>query len=497
MQDVGRVRWVPFAAALAVAAPAIASPKLEVVPSKLELCQLTSKARLTVIFDNPSDAPLAGLEIKPAGAGGIHIDNPTLGVVPAHASRSWDLTATCNPCAVGTVHLRATYRGKDQELLAGIASFEISPSNINMAAIGTMSVRPQRAELTEEKPGMAWLYVTNVSPYALRVSPTFHRRSDAQAVVKLVNPPAALDLAPFAMVAFPFGMFMEALGKDTMLVDAQVSWNDGQCQRAGSLVTSFDVEAGSTEFAMLIKLLGLPALLLLPGVLLLSASAILWRLGLALEHPRATSSEFWFSYGSPYFWVLAICVSFVWFRIYAWLGTDLRETYRLDDIIALWSYSLLIGALLHMVAFTVIRTLAGWRVRRTAARTPTNKDDAWTTLRKLALRGGTLKLRQAERGALRTTGFILAEEAQDKLWICPGITYVTPRDRSKASSIVERRDADDLPALVATFAAMPSSLRWARSGGPELVDRSEVRILVPFSILTADDGGLARDEPGL
>jgi len=369
----------------------------------------------------------------------------------------------------------------------------VAPS-VAMTAIASLSAKASSGEITESSPGIAYVRVTNLSPYALAVQLAFHDAGAlhgaaprAREVVKLEHLPPTLSVAPLTTVTAPLGLTMLALGKDTVLVDAALTWFDGKCSRAGTLTASFDVETGSSELVMLLKLLGLPALLLLPGVLMLSASAILWRFGLALEYPRSEKSEFWFSYASPYFWVLAVCVSFVWYLAYAWQHTDLRETYRLADVITLWTIALLVGALLHLFAFAVLRLVIWRRLRRSAARTPSDVDDPWTTLHKLALRGGALNLARATFGTPPATRFILANGPGGKLWVCPAIGYSPPDNATLANSIVAQRTAGDVAGLVESFRPARDALHWAAKGRPQLIDSEGITRLPAFPVLIADE----------
>lgn len=507
MPTVVRIAGLVLAGVVLARAAAAGPVKLEVVPSKLELCEFERGAPLVVNLDNSGAAALEAVEIQTAGGSAIRLDDCKLGALPAATAQACDTIARCTaaPCVAGPVYVRASYRQANQRWLAATASVEIVQPSVAMAGIATMSARPSRAEIAENSPGIAYLSITNLSPYELTLTLAFHdaNTSRGRPVVALVGTPPSAKIPAFAAATLPFGMTMLALGKDTVAIDATVTWNDGKCSRSGALSAAFDIETGSTELAMLLKLLGLPALLLLPGALLLSASAILWQFGLALQHPRAAKSEFWFAYASPYFWVLAICVSFVWYRLYAWQHTDLRDTYRLGDVIALWSLSLLIGAALHVLAFAVIRLIVWSSDRRSAARTPRVDDGPWTTLNKLALRRGLLNLPKAGFGSPQRTAFIL-EEDHDKLWLCPAITYRPPSDDKRANDIVAMRDAGDLDALVALFKPDPRALQWAESGGPRLVEAKDVQRLKPRSILTAavadpaaaDHRGPVRDEPG-
>ncbi len=489
----GAMRIVAGVAGLCGAAAA-GPARLEVAPARIELCELERGTPVVVNLENTGKGALEGLAVAAAGAVGL--DGCKLDALPEGTAQSCDAVARCKvpPCAVGPVAVRASYRRGGHSWLAATASVEVVAPGVAMSAIASLSARTSSGEIAESSPGIAYVHVTNLSPYPLAVQLAFHDAGafrsadpDVRQVVKLQHLPAPLAVAPLATATAPFGVTMVALGKDTVVVDAAVSWFDGKCQRAGALTASFDVETGSSELVMLLKLLGLPALLLLPGVLLLSASAILWRFGLALEYPRSEKSEFWFPYASPYFWVLAVCVSFVWYRLYAWQHTDLRETYRLGDVIALWSIALAAGALLHVIAFAVLRLVVWRRRRRSAARTPSDADDPWTTLHKLALRGGGLNLTRATFGTPPATRFILADGPGGKLWVCPAISYAPPGDATLANSLVAQRTAGDLAGLVERFRPARGSLRWAAKGHPQLIEGDSVNRLPAFPVLTTDE----------
>src|SRR4051812_47211860 len=154
----------------AAAAPA----RLEVAPARIELCELERGAPVVVNLENTGKVALDGLAVAAAGAVGL--DGCKLEPLPEGTAQSCDAVVRCKapPCAVGPVPVRATYRRDGQRWLAATASVEVVAPSVAMAAIATLSAKASSGEIAESSPGIAYVQLTNLSPYPLAVQLAFH-----------------------------------------------------------------------------------------------------------------------------------------------------------------------------------------------------------------------------------------------------------------------------------------------------------------------------------
>ncbi|HKR25654.1 MAG TPA: hypothetical protein VJS15_10370 [Allosphingosinicella sp.] len=123
-------------------------------------------------------------------------------------------------------------------------------------------------------------------------------------------------------------------------------------ERVDTLLASQNVEIRIPGLSDALKLLGVPTLLLLPGVLTLTALFLIFT-------PAGTNK---LAPPGPGFWMVAIPISLALSQAYAWIMSaagfprDLSERFGLWDIGLIWVVSMILGG------------LAGWALRAAKAR---------------------------------------------------------------------------------------------------------------------------------
>lgn len=222
---------------------------------------------------------------------------------------------------------------------------------------------------------------------------------------------------------------------------------------------------GESEF---IGAVGVPSFLLLPGFLTLATYRLLARRGRRASDPPALDVT------AVEFVALSATLSIVAIPVF-WLATWLiarprtyLSGYDTGDLLAVWIGATVIGA----AAFTLPAAVRASAERR---RTPTNRDDPLTIIRKLARQGLPLTLPQAQftspvpgGGGTAQAAYIFSrpEPDQDSFWLLPAIEYrfLSPVDEELKRRVLRGLAPDGDPGDLARLLRRHRRripLRWA------------------------------------
>jgi hypothetical protein len=206
-------------------------------------------------------------------------------------------------------------------------------------------------------------------------------------------------------------------GKATLVFVVPIRWWSGPRALEGDVVLSKELDIGVTGLSDILKLLGVPSVLFLPGALVLLTLTVLWRV---FPPPGRGKSEFPFQPVSGEFLVLSVTISLVGIVLgRRWGGQDYLRFYGLQDVFRLWMMSIVLGATFYLLVIA-IRTALDRRARRMGQRMNlADTDDAVVALEKVA-RGG-------EKSLLRQVVYV--DGAKDKELVVLG------RDPADAKSV--------------------------------------------------------------
>lgn len=203
-------------------------------------------------------------------------------------------------------------------------------------------------------------------------------------------------------------------GVTPLILQVVLAANIDGAVRTDTLIASQNVEIRIPGLSDALKLLGVPTLLLLPGVLTLTALFLVFT-------PAGTNR---IAPPGPGFWVIAIPISFLFSQGYAWVMSligfprDLSERFGLWDIGVIWVVSMAIGGLLGWAfqAAKVRRDNAD--AEAVAKRTLTATDEPLALFERLLLRRGFETPPQWYTLGDRS-GFLIRSGAGQARWLVP------------------------------------------------------------------------------
>lgn len=365
-----------------------------------------------------------------------------------------------------TVVVRYMWTTEAGEPARGISTATLSvtrrgPTPVD--AVADVQVQSALSTLNEQRTGTVYVVVHNVAQTPITVldvvpgGPAFVRFEPAQL-------PRSVRLAPRETRAFPIEVGAAPQvqpGPHRLLFTVHLEWPEDGYLVQGNTVVTHSVSVGVLGESDILTALGVPSLLILPGFLMLAVVSLLWY----LPKPKAAPASFPLSPTAPEFWVIAISLSFgmaFWGfpRITAWSTGTARTyltEYGLGDVALLWSASMVVGVVLHLLILGGIAGYDWWLTRRRERHTPAPQDDPLTILRKLHRLGLTIELERLEinEGDRTYQGFALEprEDGQPSIWIGPAIEVrvtdaAEPGLREEIDALLIKKDAQQLAATL-------------------------------------------------
>lgn len=245
----------------------------------------------------------------------------------------------------------------------------------------------------------------------------------------------------------------------------QVVLADG-AGRADTLLASQNVEIRIPGLSDALKLLGVPTLLLLPGVLTLTALFLVFT-------PSGTNR---LAPPGPGFWMIAIPISFALSQAYAgamsWAGfpRDLSERFGLWDIGVIWVASMVLGLAIGSVFQAVKTRRDNADAAAVAARTLTANDTPLVLFERLRLLRGFETAPQWYRLGDRE-GFLIRPKGGQARWLVPEAVARTakPADVDRARWDEALAGLDRLARTAAPLTELVRFLRERHEAGLELV----------------------------
>jgi hypothetical protein len=168
-------------------------------------------------------------------------------------------------------------------------------------------------------------------------------------------------------------------GKHLLLFGIDLGWQTATGHETAHAVATQEAEIGVLGLSETLKVLTVPTFLLLPGVLMLVAAALVYGLLKPTGSPAAKDIPF-LDAASAAFWVVSITLSIGMAVAYPRLGGhDYLSEYGLGDVIRVWFASIAFGALVALVVVPI------WRAHRDAP-TFSENDEPKRLIRKMAQR---------------------------------------------------------------------------------------------------------------
>jgi hypothetical protein len=455
-----------------LADPAIAAPPevdVEVVPSSVAF-PTQGDAEALLVVRNPSTDPLRNVQATAFTDAGVRVvpeeTKPLTELVP-EGEHTWAflLEQTGTGSIPGTIHFRVDYdwvtqggnRIVPQTAFGSLETKARAPANASDAA--EVQVKSGIETLTQSSPGTLFLVIQNKSDVPVGVKNIVPKgpsanppsmglwgwlrskfslgdeaksetredmvRFDCEATQRITEQCSvkggAIPVAPYKSFVMAVNVTPKERvtpGKYVLLFDVPIQWGWPGATREGTLVASQSASIEVFGEAGILKVLGVPFLLALPGFLVVGTWELLWRL--YPWRPKDEMPAFPVTINTPQFWIVALSISGVVVYLYS-LGfnVDYLQLYGFGDILLVWVISV---GLFGVLGFLVYRQGQIWYRR---GRVPSEKDDPIQVLEKLGKRGLRIRLDRTEvnLNEKHTKLFLLEPRNEDekKIWVAPYI----------------------------------------------------------------------------
>jgi hypothetical protein len=461
-----------------LADPAIAAPPevgVEVVPRSVAFPS-QGDAEALLVVRNPSADPLRNVQATSLTDAGVRIvpeETKPLTELAPEGEHTWTflLEQTGTESIPGTVHFRVNYdwvtqggnREVPQTAFGSLETKARAPANASDAA--EVQVKSGIETLNQSSPGTLFLViqnksdvpvsVTNIVPKGPTANPPstgllgwlrsklsrggeakseqreYMVRFDCEATQRITE---QCSVKGGAIPVAPYKSFVTAVnvtpkervtpGKYVLLFEVPIQWGWPDATREGTLVATQSASIEVFGEAGILKVLGVPFLLALPGFLVVGTWDLLWR-----SYPWRPKDEmpaFPVTINTPQFWIVALSISGVVVYLYSLaFNVNYLQLYGFGDILLVWVISVgLFGVLLYLI-------YRRGQILYRRGRVPSEKDGPIQVLEKLGKRGMRLGLDRTEvkLNEKPTKLFLLEPRNEDekKIWVGPYIVVEWPK----------------------------------------------------------------------
>ena len=475
--------------AAATPAPAAApSATIHVVPSSAALGG-DARTGLRVIVDNTSPRPLEHVVVRTlrGGAAGIslHLQRRRPIEIAPGSSRTWKLLVKDTGGATVGQKIAVIARFKtltdEGTRVSGVvhAKADLEPAAVpDPAKVGSLKLYAVLTTLRSGKKETVYLVLVNKSAATMHVERVDSKVPDFLTVTGGDDP---IDVAPgdTALISLVVAAGERVRPGEHQLVFS-VPVQLGRRKGLITLTAAKTVDVAVAGESALLTVLGVPALFVVPGFLIFATMSLLW--SSRLLRKKWDADAFFMDVKSAEFWVAAVTLSIpiviVWPHVG---GGDLLDQYGLDDVVAVWITSILLGTLAY-VAYVLVRN------HRREDVTPSTGDDPIRILEKIHKQGLTvIRERREYLDSVGTTVLYAVQSLDDDrpaTWMSPAIDYSGPDDDAPLAALIERHlnETHDAGSLAAALgrgrAAGTVTVDWSADAhpinGPRPIDKDKI-----------------------
>ena len=321
-----------------------ADVQLQITPSTIQLAA-GDTAKVVAVLRNKTDSALQQIQIQSLGDAGLSVRGQgPIEQVKAKSTVTWpiEISQSAPGRSVGAIQFWASYTsaGKDGVATSTLQVQELPPMDIGKLV--TVKLESAIDELDEYHSAHLYLVVTNAA--AVPVTVTNIELYGPNFVTLTSESAKNIVLEPQTSRAFPVQAKVgdqAAPGNYRVVFAIDLSWTDGGKLRTGAVTTAQTLPVSILGQSELLKLMGVPSFLFLPGFLALAAFGFLWlRIAPKPEHPGQYSVEEKA--------LAAVTISILTAIVYPWLahGRNYLNGYGLRDVVWVWfgSIGLAVGA---------------------------------------------------------------------------------------------------------------------------------------------------------
>ena len=460
-----------------------APPTLDLFPTQISAGALSAQDPVSLDVHLSAGAkPLSNITVSVFSNDGIQLaraSEPQSGLALEPGSEhSWSLRLMRigGLVAPAKVHIRVAFDvGQPVKVLVHrvlYATAEITPRT-TVSATGTVTAQfiGSTTSLSHERAGQVFLEITNQDAHALEITGLRVYKPEFVAVgtdvvgggvsgtgVKGAAPQAsAVELAPGApksvailsgqtrIIPLTISASTEVVPGKYMVM-ARVTL-DGDDHYPRAVVASHEIEVTVLGESDLLKLVGVPSFLFLPGALMIITWSLFWSLGKTVEERAkfllpATGSDFW---------VVAIALSLISAVIYplltAFFGErrDYLVAYGFKDFAYIFGFSIVCALFVFGGYLGLLGLRRLWKQRQLRQQTPQKTDSACQILDKLAKVGQDAQLRQAYPNGGSEAGAALVLEpwsTETQIWLAPParLTLILPKTDPSYYEALDEQD---------------------------------------------------------
>jgi hypothetical protein len=442
------------------AEPAGGGLQLEVVPQTLELSSCEQSSPFLVIARNPTSQAASALEITSFSDVPVQLSpKPAAKSLPPGQQTSWQFEVKCNSdFASGYLHIVLSSRlatgGGAQ--LAQIATKSVAvklrdPQTLD--SLAAVDIKSTLESLTQADKGELVVTVTNKTVQPIHVSIT---PKTPGFIVLDPGTTGDVQVDPLRTQIFSFTATAQDRvrpGKQLLIFHVQLSSDRGK----RDFIISREVNVGVLGESEILKVLGVPSLLLLPGFLAVSSFMLLWRWELfrppGKENPPLEEKN-------SGFWVVSVSASLIIALAFFVIRHDFFFFYSLSDLMIVWSVSIFIGC----ATYVIYRATVNRQARVERAKYPHPDDTQMQTLRKLKQYGGNMAVRRVKIKGVKDPQFLLLTR-DSAVYVCPEmvLTWEKGADAAVRSLVQNQLTKGGDPGIVAE--AIERELDKKKTGG--------------------------------
>jgi hypothetical protein len=447
------------------------APSIEVVPTSVAVVP-GGDAKGSVYLRNDGDAPvrITSLDVLGDGANSptTSFDEPAPAVIAPKQTVEADLLVHAPEALTSArkLTLLARYSSSGESGTTS-TTLEVTPSVPRKASdVASVELHASLATLKSDEQSTAYLTIQNLTQLPIDAGPVEAFKPGFLSFPDLATEP--VPIAGLDTVVIPI---VVKAGQRVDPGDYQIVFRVPVSSGGESfaVTTASSVAVGVQGEADVLAIIGVPSLLLAPGILAIAMASLLSKLGIC--RPRYGSSKMSLEPKSPEFWLVAVFASTVLTPLMgALLGISYLGAYGIEDLLILWVASIVAGAACYAIAVVALWI---YRVRYV----PSASDDQIDTLRKLGRRGlGVMRDRfAASEDDDAAISFLLEERDAERptSWFSPAIEYAWVGDEidgdldGRIGRAMDSDDAGDVAAaLESGRKARLITVVWAASGGP-------------------------------
>lgn len=423
--------------------------QLEITPTVVKLAP-DETTEVLVVLRNLTSSWLQDIQLRLFTDTDVVVQSKPLASVrlPPDGTLSWSvrITQTITGRTTGTVYFQLHYTKPSTNASQTVADVAVGKLDIQPRppeAVDQMAeVRVEAAfdEIQEQRSEMIFLVLRNISSVPLTIDKILSYQPE---FIQLTIPKLEKDedkvLEPQAFRTFGITVTLTNrahTGKQRILLEVPLKWVKLGRTGSGSLLVPYTVNVSILGESELLKLLGVPSLLFLPGFLMFSTILMLSkRVFLPWEKLKV-------EFGAHEFALISISLSLIAALIYPKITKvflveerSYLKGYGLIDIFLVWFGSVAMGIIAwsattcYRVSWDIYRQhrhakQEAQRQAEIARRTPNEDDNPIKILEKMSLNDVKFPLEQAKAGQNSPAQcFIILPAAKDRpaVWVAPPI----------------------------------------------------------------------------